>query len=287
MRVSTRIDWVTATWDTEWLQWLLFGARLEKERLIRGRNGYSRGWQLRPAGKLYHGSKNERMGAMLSLTGAELDELRENWDGWVLKLLKLHSFTGKNLSRIDIAIDVFSDEFSPDLVMQKAREGSVLTRLTQPKAISSTEAVETVYFGKRGSGRRLVRVYDKNVEQGVENPETNWTRIEMQTGRGSKAVSKMLVRGDDIRSIIKKYWHIQACPVWDEICDVPASKGVHIKDEKPDTLDWLLSSAAPALGRYLADVEMSENPDVSPDSVIESFFKRVRNARRERLSEYV
>jgi hypothetical protein len=272
--------------EEKYAQWLLFAMRAEKVRMVRGRNGYARGWILKPSGKLFSGSQNGRMGASVVLSGSDLQTFRERWPGWDRHYTRLLASVMKNVSRIDVAVDIHSNDFSVQRVLDAARRQSIQTRLSFSTAISNLQSTQTLYFGKRGSGRRIVRVYDKNAEQSIENAPVNWTRVEMQVGRGSRNVIKQINRGDDLRAIVKKYWHIQADDAWSEAMDVPASKGVHVKEPEPDTFDWLLSSAAPALGRYLADCEKDAESELSRDSVLQSFFDRVHDVYMQRLNEY-
>lgn len=87
-----------------------------------------------------------------------------------------------NLSRIDVALDVYGEDLSDYKVIDfKTRKRGTYQ--------SRSGKIETLYIGSRGSDEQI-RIYDKALEQGIkkeaEEAGNNWWRIEAQM-RGKKA----------------------------------------------------------------------------------------------------
>lgn len=119
------------------------------------------------------------------LKGRAMNRLRGSaeWDelGFLAKVQKL----AKNVSRMDVAVDVFHGSIDLRRLEADWRAGRVATRfkgMTPYQAAVAPGAVElkpnTLYFGS-GKSDSMIRAYDKGIEAGTA-PEGQHIRIELQ-----------------------------------------------------------------------------------------------------------
>lgn len=98
-------------------------------------------------------------------------------------IIKVHSLSDFQLSRIDIAMDIIDNSFSIDKLVKATRKGNFTCRSKFYNIMeSSDDGVKgtSLYFGKQNSNC-YINIYDKRAERGYKLEEMpNWTRIEVR-----------------------------------------------------------------------------------------------------------
>jgi len=97
-----------------------------------------------------------------------------------------------NISRVDISLDI-KNYISFDKVLREVKAGKMVSKSKKVRIVQGFENVKdglvgnggTIYVGS-GKSDRMVRIYDKGAEQGVEG---DWVRFEMQLRNESAMLS--------------------------------------------------------------------------------------------------
>jgi len=145
--------------------------------LSRGSYGYTNGFSVCGSGRVMWGEA--RMGVCIELPGTALSTWVASNDGAdSLSLLGyLLAFRiNARITRIDCALDTF--DIHIHTFRDAARSGQIVTPGKTVRYLESfSDAGDTLYVGSRTSDRML-RVYNKSVEQGSDLPI--WTRVELE-----------------------------------------------------------------------------------------------------------
>lgn len=174
---------------TNCIDWLSLSGTLDLESQIRSSKfhfklgmpvqaikRYQQGFELKPAGTLFI-SDSEKQGTLLTLTGSQMQTLRDicHDDGIVLS--ELLPFT--KCSRIDFAVDIYQDVKLIDLETLIIQEDYYTKFKSDPLKVAgiSGKSGYTLYFGSPKSERRI-RIYDKAAELKLLN--LAWQRVELQ-----------------------------------------------------------------------------------------------------------
>jgi hypothetical protein len=168
------------------------------EQLDYGFNMYSKQYKCGHISVLYGGRAND-MGVCLSMSGQGCREFEEfgNGDYMALFRLVLEHYHEKsenremNISRIDVANDVFNGLLPIDNIFDDARyhTRNFVAKFTSSECRESSKRnrrVITVYLGSEDSDYRI-RFYDKKAERERDNIES-WIRCEQQL-KGNYAVN--------------------------------------------------------------------------------------------------
>jgi len=168
------------------------------------------------------------------------------------RINKFHIARDDKCTRMDLALDVHDSNLSIRSLYAQLKRGTAITKFKTWNIIDGP-AGTTLYLGSRQS-EQFIRIYDKAKEQGTDG---NWKRIEMEL-KGDKAkmfaqeVSKHtdFVTAQRTRQAIKALVEFPTA-TWREIVGDLAIGIASAKEGKTDTIAWLLSLVAPAMGRYI------------------------------------
>lgn len=185
-----------------------------------------------------------------------------------------------HISRIDIACtsrraDGLQHELRPQEIMEMCRDGKLKSRLAPNNEIALNGITQTKYIGNPHKRRRLFRAYDKGIQMDLEAHKL--VRYELETGMNADVVARMLIAGNDIGAIIRRYVDFPESAVWCEILGTDNSELKHetreieIDAHEKSRLEriakwqWLNSSIAPMVANLinenmtLDDITLYEN----------------------------
>ncbi|MDD4001087.1 MAG: replication initiation factor domain-containing protein, partial [Bacilli bacterium] len=165
--------------------------------------------------RIMESSKNRGLGTHIYLTGTGCRDIEHIGLNWYLLLNRLFTDFELNITRIDIAIDTFTDKyFTLDTIRNYIDNGQVLSRFKsstkfkqQSLATAITES-ETIWFGSRTSNIQIVfynkLMERKNASYKVRDDIKFWYRVETRF-RNEVAysfVQQMLSSGIALPSLI-------------------------------------------------------------------------------------
>jgi len=93
----------------------------------------------------------------------------------------------------------------------------LVSRLKPAKEIAENGNTETKYIGNPRKRRRLFRAYDKGIQLDIDEYKKREIRYELETGLNANVIAKMLIAGNDIGAIIRRYVDFPGSKVWVEI----------------------------------------------------------------------
>lgn len=165
--------------------------------------------------------------------------------------------TGGKITRLDIAIDIVGSEVSDPYQVKQSIDMGIARATTRSvsvvdKWVGDYRAGYTVYLGARQS-ERMLRVYDKGAEMGVEG---NITRIEIET-KGSVAglLAGEIVEDGTLRPGAREIERMcdPALPWWDSAMTYATpGQTVSVGRKKTNGEKWLYEVALPAVIDALA-----------------------------------
>ncbi|AUZ05019.2 replication initiation factor [Vitreoscilla sp. C1] len=126
----------------------------------------------------------------IEVKGLGISAAHPDWNKRLFKVMSSSWFVRPKITRIDIAMDFFHDEYSPEQAREDRNNGLFNTRNKLiPKAqcigteweddTGRDKSGKTYTIGTRNSAR-FIRVYNKAAEQGVQG---TWVRFEVEFGR--------------------------------------------------------------------------------------------------------
>ena len=157
-----------------------------------GRNGYAKTAEMGVIGdkRIKYGfiawSGKEKQGdtVCLHLSGTGITAAFDGWERRLYDWLALNAPFSK-ITRCDLAHDFFNGEYTPMQAYFDWIGGLYKSRNTQPVAdmaglgwLNEPDKGRTIYIGSRKNGSRVVRVYEKGIEQGDKT--SSWVRFELQ-----------------------------------------------------------------------------------------------------------
>lgn len=240
-------------------------------------------------------SRNKKLGHHYVLSGKPLAWVRENMMTDTELVSEFMKFA--DVSRIDIAVTSMPDdgsehELQPHKIMEMCRDGKLVSRLKPAKEIAENGNTETKYIGNPRKRRRLFRAYDKGVQLDLDEYKRREIRYELETGMNANVIARMLIAGNDIGAIIRRYVDFPTSEVWCGIMGAANSELKHETGELPidahemERLQraakwvWLNDSIAPMIARLLSDndeidgITLYENTYYS--EFIHEIMRRVR-----------
>lgn len=220
----------------------------------------------------------EKMGVHCIYSAKALARL----EGTPMMLLDSVISNGYKVSRIDLAvtssrIDGGKHELTPHILAEIALGGKVETKLKNGIQIGENMQIQTCYFGSLKTRKRLFRAYDKGLEQGLV--DNFLVRYELETRQNATQLSKQLLKGTDIGSLINNYVKVDH-PIWQQILgsnSVAPEYSERVKSLNENLWEWLISSCAPALGRAMAQAKTPEiganNMQLFHDKMMQAYHK--------------
>ena len=249
MDIFTHIDWLSVTFPSSTPLLDIVPYRCSLMVTKSPIPVYNTAYEALPLGAKVLLSNSERLGIHLILSGKVLARLRDNGISGKMIYDNVKRLKGK-FSRVDIALNITEIK---DIGVRDFLEKMTdcMTRLKGYKYIASDEAVETLYVGNMKSKSRKLRIYDKAIEQGIE--EYTWIRIEYEKRNNAEGLlASMFEDGNSISSIIKSVIDFPEWELYQEIMNTEASPIVRGKAkvdnrEWIEKLNWVCESAIPAL----------------------------------------
>lgn len=120
----------------------------------------------------------------LHLSGVGLTAALDGWETRLYAWIKTNAPFAK-ITRIDLAHDFLNGEYTPLQAYIDWQNGLYKSASTNPSAemagkgwLNDPESGRTLYIGSKKNGSRLVRVYEKGIEQGDKT--SPWVRFELQ-----------------------------------------------------------------------------------------------------------
>lgn len=187
------------------------------------------------------------MGVHVVYSGQALAWL-ENRETDSLEVLLYHVNMGHKVVRLDISIDFFDSDISIEILALQAKNKMVKTNSKSWLHILS-DTGETLYIGSLNKRKKLLRIYDKGLEQKVQK---NWIRVELELHhRSAEQGSKMLMGYglEIIPSIINGFASFPCDDIYTE-CMGSDNMTIRVKEEKENsTQKWLIEVIAPLVAR--------------------------------------
>jgi hypothetical protein len=236
------------------------------------RNGYNRGDMLRCGAVVLYHSKYRDMGYHAQFDGASLRELRMVGMTDTQIVRRLSSMAMK-ASRIDVAMDVFgSESLTVPAIANAVERGDIIAvtkKATYTHGVGGSANGATLYLGSRTS-ERMLRVYDKAAEQGIDG--MRWLRLEFEIKEEqAHAVQRALVVNNEIAGIFRAIWasFVKKC-AFVELDQAIGSTSVTIPDvprKAHSTVVWLLDQVVPAMVNF-----QEQHPEIDIlDLVVNAF----------------
>lgn len=120
----------------------------------------------------------------LHISGLGLTAALDGWENRLYDWIKACAPYAK-ITRIDLAHDFLHGEYTPLQAYEDWLGGKFTTANTRPNAemagsgwLNAPDGGRTLYIGSRKNGSRVVRVYEKGIEQGDKT--SLWVRFELQ-----------------------------------------------------------------------------------------------------------
>lgn len=265
MRTSSRVDWLSITYP--------YATKLERMlpkdteyRFVEIKSPipvYKTAYEINPIGaKLLIG--DERLGKHVIYSGKAMTEIYE----LQIPILDIWETVQNNyghITRVDFAVDVFeSTTFTVPALRERYFSGECKTSFGRNKEIGENAETETFYFGKMNSKIAKCRVYNKALEQKIENYK--WVRIEYEKRKNATNWMRAFMEGASIKSLIKASVDFPKWHVWQGIFGTEDSATIP-REAIPETtydklLQWILSSAIPAISRAII-LEAKDNDKFS------------------------
>lgn len=254
MRVQERIDWLSLTFSTHHTYTAILPEILQgsMERIKSPIPVYKDCYEL-PFGAKLLTNGGDRLGQHLILSGKPLAKIRGEDANFMAEMYDVFTSTNANISRIDIAVDVFDcDDFTVDMVSKRLEANPDATKLQGQKFIATDSGIETLYIGNPKSKARKLRVYDKRLETG-SNFCDKWIRVEYEKRKGAKNLYRKVMETGNIRAIMKSVIDFPAWEAWRDIMGVEidtVGRGQELEKDY-SRIDWIIKSALPAIAKEI------------------------------------
>lgn len=220
-----------------------------------GVNGYTTGAKHTTGVRTYSNSNRTDMGKHTVYSGGALRRVEQYNGTSAYDVLEYHSQSGHSFTRIDLAIDFFNSGLSIDRFESDFMEGKVDTRIKSASMVKSlTSDGYTLYIGSRKKIKKLVTVYDKAAERGLNG---DWIRVETRVMGKPATVAAETIRMDNSKGrallmVVKSVIDFNCIQEWNNIMsDVNKAEIGSISSDKGDVRKWLINQCVPALAKEL------------------------------------
>jgi len=259
MLFSHTIDWLSVTLpsqDAKDLSIKAFLGKVVPSTKSKGKYGYTNTVKYDTGVQRMYSTVRPDMGEHFIFSGTTLKNI---WEGFGISpislLIVLIDFNAR-VSRIDFAIDVRGLPLSPknlSLLKNDAKRGQ--GRSPQRSLVTSDGGGETHYVGSRSSDKFL-RIYNKAAQLGLDE---QWTRIELEMkGETAHAVGWQAATLSETEffamcaGMIRSVFDCEDT-TWQQALSGAGNKLDVPKQDKKDTLAWLMSSVAPSIARVILE----------------------------------
>jgi len=248
--LSQRIDWIAGTFK-KGVDIVYPPILTQKFIPCKGYLNYTEGSEFEDGRKSFVHPLHPEWGTHIVWSGSALSTCPIQSEALVTSLFNANF----SFSRIDLAIDAKGFNLKPSDASEYIKSGEVKTRAKQfPAWYDPSGDGYTQYIGKKSS-EVYMRIYDKAAELGLGDDHT---RVELVVrGERAQMAAKKVVSDIDFRALARGFCDFPTWDNWNEIMHVEACK-LPADRTSSQTLQWLLSAAAPSLARCMA---LSENAD--------------------------
>ena len=208
------------------------------------------------ASLLLNNEDNAKQHAHFMLSGTTLTKIWKETGISPFEIMQIAEDYSARCSRVDFAVDVRGEILSVPSLHEAKNTSKTLGRNAQRSLVLSKNDGATAYFGSRQSDKFL-RVYNKAAEQGLAN--TLWTRIELECkGEIAHALGWHASRVSEAEfysigcAYIKSVFDCEHA-VWAQALSDASATLDAPKQDKKDTIAWLMKSCAPALARLILE----------------------------------
>lgn len=233
-----------------------------------GRYGYKASRQFISGVVEYSSPVREEMGTHIVYSAKALRYLRDMGLSDA-DILRFHAEREHKITRIDIAVDVTDSGMDIAKLFREYEENKVKTRVRSKATgiIKTNGEMETMYVGSKKKRTKLIRIYNKAIEQGIDG---DWIRIEYETRaqNATRAVMYIAKNGyseASMKELIVGFCDFTDDEVWSSLFDCEPMSIPTMIESDGNTVDWLMNSVAPSLAK-----------EIIKDSRIEqAFYDRV------------
>lgn len=257
MRTTTTIDWLSYT-----VKSVIPGKRVYPDYIhsegiaVRGNLGYTDGWELVGGVRIYSNPDRPDMGYHVIMSGKALQNIvKQGHD--LLVLLRDVLALNAVVKRVDLALDLQSGTAKVSDFCDAFRDGNAITNCRSFREIKGLTERQghTAYFGSRQS-ERMLRVYDKAAETGLQNDA--WVRVELEVkGERANGVANYLsdMRPESvtgaIQAAIVDFMDFPTIPDWKNALQAIQADFGASQRKDTDTKKWLLGTCAQSLAKYI------------------------------------
>jgi DNA relaxase NicK len=252
MDIEVGIDWieVTAFSIKTAIDERIYG-RAHKIKHSRGMNGYSDCTTTEHMVKILTSSNRADMGQHIIYSGKSLADIERKGIMTKLQILQQHIDAGHKLTRLDVYVDAINSGLDIDNLFQQARNKLVDTRARKILYMTDGATGQTLYVGSKSKRKKLLRIYDKAAEQGVDG---DWKRIELQVMRDSAySLASSLSNGQSMTDLIigsiRGFADFKTDSVWSAIMDYDKVQIASQRHQGKQTQEWIIKQVIPALAR--------------------------------------
>lgn len=254
------IDWISVTAVTgkskDWFTHAFPNLRGDPHwKVSNGSLGYDMGAKHTLGIKQFKSSTRDDMGTHTIYSGSALRRIEDMYGNTPIEVLHYHVLRGDKIARLDIALDFINSGIKQRQFETAWHLGQCETRLKTATIVSSlSHSGYTFYIGSQKARKKLVRIYDKASEQGIE---ADWIRAEVQLmGKPATQASWEIVKAYDVKQamagIIKQIVNFPTIPEWNRVMsDIDTIKIGSISSDKGNTRDWIQKQVIPALAREI------------------------------------
>lgn len=196
-----------------------------------------------------------QMGIHTIYSGKSIKRINDMHGDNGIDILIYHIQQGHRIARMDVALDFVGYGLQVSDFEQKFLMGEAKTRLkTASTTKSLTHDGHTFYIGSTKARKKLVRIYDKAAEQGIDG---DWIRLEVQImGKPATTAAKRITDFGNVREhmleVIKGIVDFPTIEPFAEAFDnTEAIKIGSQSSEKGDTRRWLSDQCIPALAKEI------------------------------------
>lgn len=265
MKVSSKLDYLAITCKSPKIQ----ASREATYPLLRldswlwkeghGNRHYDKRYTHRNGVYVFEHTTRPGQGYHVVYGGEALDNMRHEigFDGW--DVLAYHHDQGHKIKRVDVAVDVYGEEFRIGDFEDAFESGDCVTYARKAHLDREHKNGATYYVGSRQKRKKLLRVYDKGTQLGLDDL---LMRIEFESQKEpAQSVADKLMSTSDkhelIVGLIRGFADFPTIPVWDKVMKAEPRKVEMPAHKQGKTELWLLRQVAPAFAR-----EMLSNPDI-------------------------
>lgn len=199
------------------------------------------------------------MGWNIVYSGKSLNHIAKSELISLNTIMKGYKMYNPNIPRIDFAIDVFNSGIKPEHYATLHTNGECSNKRSKGLFIKATNDVgSTFYLGSLKKRKKLLRIYDKGAEQGINK---DWLRIELQlsNGLGTPYYNEYIENEWDLfefaKSAIKGYCDFPNDDLWSYIFTTENLIINEVKKSNDGREKWLLDTVAGSLAEHCIENE--------------------------------